>query len=127
MTSLKQLFDAQLKDPEFVREYQALEDEFSLATALISARRQAKMTQSDVADKMQTSQSYIAKLEGGRVSPTLRALQRYAKATHTHLKLTFEPRAREALTLPQAQAAPSEGGEQVGARTDPFVPSAANR
>ena len=80
-----------MKDPEFVAEYEALEEEFSLASALISARSQADMTQEDVAKKMATSQSYIAKLEGGAVSPTMKALKRYAAATGSRLKIVFEP------------------------------------
>lgn len=80
-----------MKDPEFVKEYDALEEEFSLASALISARSQADMTQQDVAEKMATSQSYIAKLEGGAISPSMKALKRYAAATGSRLKIVFEP------------------------------------
>ena len=80
-----------MKDPEFVKEYEALEEEFSLASAMIAARAHADMTQQDVAEKMETSQSYIAKLEGGAVSPTMKALKRYAEATGSRVKITFEP------------------------------------
>lgn len=91
MTDINELFDEWKKDPEFIKEYDALEEEFSLASALISARSQADMTQEDVAKKMATSQSYIAKLEGGAVSPTMKALKRYAAATGSRLKIVFEP------------------------------------
>lgn len=91
MTDLEELKKEWMKDPEFVKEYEALEEEFSLASALISARAQADMTQQDVAEKMETSQSYIAKLEGGTVSPTMKALKRYAAATGSRLKIVFEP------------------------------------
>jgi len=91
MTDVKQLLDEVKKDPFFIKEYEALEEEFSLASALISARVQADMTQQDVAEKMATSQSYIAKLEGGAVSPTMKALRRYADATGSRLKIVFEP------------------------------------
>lgn len=80
-----------MQDPDFVKEYEALEEEFSLASAMIAARAHADMTQQDVAAKMETSQSYIAKLEGGAVSPTMKALKRYAKATGSRVKITFEP------------------------------------
>jgi ribosome-binding protein aMBF1 (putative translation factor) len=91
MTDVNELFDEWKKDPEFMKEYEALEEEFSLASALITARSQADMTQEDVAKKMATSQSYIAKLEGGAVSPTMKALKRYAAATGSRLKIVFEP------------------------------------
>ncbi|MCB1457946.1 MAG: helix-turn-helix transcriptional regulator [Nitratireductor sp.] len=90
MTNVKTLIEDWKKDPEFVREYEALEEEFSLASALISARARADMTQEQVAEKMRTSQSYIAKLESGRVSPSMKALQRYAAATGTRLKISLE-------------------------------------
>ncbi len=80
-----------MKNPEFVKEYEALEEEFSLVSALIAARSEADMTQQEVAEKMETSQSYIAKLEGGAVSPSMKALKRYAAATGSRLKISFEP------------------------------------
>lgn len=55
-------------------EYEGLADQFSIAEALIRARTEAQMTQSEVADKMRTSQSYVAKLDGGQVSPSMKAL-----------------------------------------------------
>ena len=79
-----------MQAPEFVKEYEALEEEFSLASAMIAARAHADMTQQDVAAKMETSQSYIAKMEGGAVSPTMKALKRYAEATGSRVKITFE-------------------------------------
>jgi ribosome-binding protein aMBF1 (putative translation factor) len=80
------------KDPAFVAAYDALEEEFALASALIDARAKANMTQEQVAERMKTSQSYVAKLEGSRVSPTLKALKRYAEATGSTLKISFVPR-----------------------------------
>ena len=91
MTDVNDLFEKWKKDPEFLKEYEALEEEFSLASALIAARANADMTQQDVAKKMETSQSYIAKLEGGEVSPTMKALKRYAAATGSRIKIVFEP------------------------------------
>ena len=55
-------------------EYDGLADQFSIAEALIRARTEAQMTQSEVAEKMCTSQSYVAKLDGGQVSPSMKAL-----------------------------------------------------
>ncbi len=71
-------------------EYEALAEAFSFAEALIRARSEADLTQTQVADRMRTSQSYVAKLEGGRVSPSIKALQRYAAATGTRLKISLE-------------------------------------
>nr|WP_281721914.1 helix-turn-helix transcriptional regulator [Nitrosomonas nitrosa] len=79
-----------LKRADVRAEYDALAEEFSIAEALIRARSEADMTQAQVAAKMQTSQSYVAKLEGGQVSPSMKALQRYAEATGARLKISLE-------------------------------------
>ena len=90
MTKLNELKEGWLKRPNFKTEYDALAEEFSIAETLIRARVEANMTQEQVAEKMQTSQSYVAKLESGRVSPSMKALQRYAAATGSRLKISFE-------------------------------------
>lgn len=80
-----------LEDPAFRAEYEALEDEFALASALIEARGRAGMTQAQVAEAMGTTQAVIARLEGGRVKPSTRTLERFARATRTRLSIRFEP------------------------------------
>jgi ribosome-binding protein aMBF1 (putative translation factor) len=80
-----------LNDPKYRREYEALEEEFSLVAALIEARTRAGLTQEQVAQRMQTTQAVIARLEGGGSKPSTRTLERYAEATGTRLKITFEP------------------------------------
>ena len=79
-----------MKDPEFRAEYDVLEEEFALASALIHARGEADMTQEDVAKAMGTTQAIVARLESGRVMPSTRTLQRFAKATGTRLRIAFE-------------------------------------
>jgi len=71
------------KDPEYVAAYDALEEEFALASALIKARSDADLTQEQVAAVMGTTQAFVARLESGRVLPSTRTLERFAKATHT--------------------------------------------
>jgi DNA-binding XRE family transcriptional regulator len=80
-----------LKDPELRAEYEALEPEFALASALIEARSRAGMTQAQVAEAMGTTQAAIARLEDGLVKPSTRTLERFAKATGTRLHIRFEP------------------------------------
>ena len=78
------------KDAEYVSEYEALEKEFALASALIKARSEADMTQEQVAEAMGTTQAVVARLESGKVLPSTRTLERFAKATRTRLRITFE-------------------------------------
>ena len=83
-----------LKDPELRAEYDDLEEEFSLASSLIGARSRAGMTQEQVAKVMGTTQAVIARLEGGRVKPSTRTLERFARATGTRLRIRFEAEQR---------------------------------
>lgn len=78
-------------DPEFIREREALEDEFTVADAMIRARIAADLTQAQLAERMGVSQPAIAKLESGK-SVSLNTLKRYAQATGTKLKVEFIPR-----------------------------------
>jgi ribosome-binding protein aMBF1 (putative translation factor) len=78
------------RNPDYAAAYDALEDEFALAEALIQARGAARMTQEQVAEKMGTTQAQIAKMEGGRTIPSTRTLQRFAEATGTRLRISFE-------------------------------------
>jgi transcriptional regulator with XRE-family HTH domain len=79
-----------MKDPKYRREYKALEEEFSLTAAMIEARSRAGMTQEQVARRMKTTQAAIARLESRGGRPSTRTLQRYAKATGTRLRISFE-------------------------------------
>ncbi len=87
---LSALSDEWFKNPDFVREYDALEEEFALATALIKARADADLTQEEIARRMGTTQSAIARLEGGKSRPSTATLAKFAKATGTRLRVSFE-------------------------------------
>lgn len=77
-------------DPEFVRAYDELEGEFAVLKAVSEARRKSRLSQSEIAKHMRTSQTAVARLESGRGNPSVKTLQRYAAATGTRLKITFE-------------------------------------
>ena len=80
-----------MKDPEYRREYDALEEEFALMVEVAKARTRAGLSQSELARRMKTTQSTIARLESGRGLPSTRTLGRFAKATGHRLKISFEP------------------------------------
>jgi ribosome-binding protein aMBF1 (putative translation factor) len=79
-----------MQNPDFKAAYNALEDEFTFAAALIKARGDADMTQEQVAKAMGTTQAVVARLESGRALPSTRTLERFAKATGTRLRICFE-------------------------------------
>jgi transcriptional regulator with XRE-family HTH domain len=91
MTKLDDLHKKWMKEPAYKQAYDALEEEFALASALHRARDAAHMTQEDVAKAMGTTQTVIARLESGRFMPSTRTLQRFARATGMRLRISFEP------------------------------------
>lgn len=77
-------------DPAYRAEYEALGPEFEMARALIEARSEAGLTQEEVARRMGTKQALVSRLESGRLHPTTRTLERFARATGTRLRIRFE-------------------------------------
>jgi transcriptional regulator with XRE-family HTH domain len=80
-----------MKDAQYRKAYDALEDEFALAAQVAKARIRAGLSQAELARRMQTTQSTIARLESGRGRPSTRTLDRFAKATGHRLRISFEP------------------------------------
>ena len=72
-----------LADCELRAAYDALADEFDLARELIAARVRAGLTQAEVAERMGTTQSVVARLESGAQMPSVNTLLKFAKATRS--------------------------------------------
>ena len=75
-TTVDDLHKKWMNNPKYRREYEALEEEFSLAAALIEARARAGLTQEQVAQRMKTTQAVVARLEGGDSMPSTRTLEK---------------------------------------------------
>ncbi len=78
------------KDPKVKAEYDALANEYALARELIAARTRAGLSQEEVAKRMGTTQSAVARLESGKRPPSMRTMQRFAQAVGGHLVLRIE-------------------------------------
>lgn len=91
MTDVEKFFEEQMKDPEFKREYDALENEFSIAEAIIHARAEAGLTQKELSAKTGIYQADISKMERGNGNPSLRTLKRLAEGLGMKLKIEFVP------------------------------------
>lgn len=78
-----------LKDPKLKAEYDKLEPEFAVLSAIIEARMKKGLTQATLAQKMGTTQSAISRLEKGNVSPTVDFLKKLADATGSRLDIRF--------------------------------------
>ena len=80
MKTLKALKTELLAHPDPRAAYEAQAAEYAMARELIAARTRAGLTQADVAQRMGTTQSTVARLEAGKAAPSLRSVQRYAQA-----------------------------------------------
>jgi DNA-binding XRE family transcriptional regulator len=74
MKSYKEFRKEILSEPLTSQEFEENKREFEIARSLIQARRKAHMTQKEVAEKMHTSQSQVARLESGEHFPSLKTL-----------------------------------------------------
>mgnify|MGYP006301179107 FL=1 len=79
-----------MNDPEYAKNYQDQDEEFSIARELILARTRIGLTQEEVARRMGTTQSAVARMESGKPLPSLRSLKRYAQATDSKIKISLE-------------------------------------
>lgn len=86
MRSFEAFKRTMLKNPAIKKEYDALEEEFALIGELLGARTKAKLTQAQVARRMGTSQSAVARMESGR-TPSLTSLKKYAKAVGRRVEI----------------------------------------
>jgi transcriptional regulator with XRE-family HTH domain len=71
------------------REYDALAEEFELLDEILKARAEAGLTQAQVAARIGTTQSVVARLESdiGKHSPSIATLKRYASALGYRLQV----------------------------------------
>jgi ribosome-binding protein aMBF1 (putative translation factor) len=91
MTKVSDLHQKWMKNKQYRKAHDDLAAEFALARAVIAARVTAGLTQEQLAQRMDTTQSVIARLESGRTRPSTQTLERLAAATGTRLKISFEP------------------------------------
>jgi antitoxin component HigA of HigAB toxin-antitoxin module len=85
--SIKDLKAELLANPAVRQAYDEQAPENELARELIAARMQAGLTQGDVAARMGTTQSVVARIESGRGTPSMRTVQRFASAVGDSLNL----------------------------------------
>ena len=89
MDDFDRLLEEQLKDPEFKKEYDALEPQFTVIQAIIDARRKEGITQKELSERTGIAQGDISKLENGSANPSVKTLERIAAALGKKLKIEF--------------------------------------
>ena len=94
MKTFEEYKKQQMKDPEFVKEYEAIQPEMDVIRAIVNARTSQNLTQSELAKRTGINQADISKLENGTRNPTLNLLKRLADGMGMSLKIEFVPKAK---------------------------------
>lgn len=81
-----------MKNPGFRREYEKLQPHFEIASRIIEARVKRKISQEQLAKRMDTGQAVISRLEGANAKPSLSLIQRLADALNLKVELKLTPR-----------------------------------
>lgn len=81
----------QLMNPEFKKEYDALQPERAIIQAIIDARKQSGLTQKELSERTGITQGDISKLERGNANPSIKTLQRLAAGMGMTVKVEFVP------------------------------------
>lgn len=85
MTNWKTFKNELMKDKEFAVEYEKQRPKYELISQLIGARTKNGLTQEQLAKKIGTKQSAIARLESGNTNPSVGFLEKFAVATGSKL------------------------------------------
>lgn len=87
--NFRETLNEQLKDPEFKKEWDALEPEYQIIKAMLEAREEQGVTQKQLANITGIPQADISRLENGNANPSLKTLKRLAEGMGMKLKLEF--------------------------------------
>ena len=88
MRSFRELRDEELaRDPELRAEYERLKPVYHVVSQLIAARKEAGLSQAEIAAKLGTKQSSISRLEYAPKFPSFELLQRYNQVVGQTLTL----------------------------------------
>ncbi len=89
MSEFDDFLAEQLNDEDFLKEYDALEPEFTIMQAMIDARTSEGLTQKELSIRSGIAQGDISKLENGNGNPSVRTLRRLANAMGKKLRIEF--------------------------------------
>lgn len=92
MKTLNTYLQEQLQDPEFAKEYEAIQPEMDIIKAIVEARTSQHLTQKELAERTGINQADISKLENGTRNPSIHLLKRLADGMGMTLKIEFVPK-----------------------------------
>ena len=92
MKTFEEYKKQKMQDPEFVKEYEAIQPEMDVIRAIVNARTSQNLTQNELAKRTGINQADISKLENGTRNPSINLLKRLAEGMGMSLKIEFVPK-----------------------------------
>ena len=92
MQTLNTYLQEQLQNPEFAKEYEAIQPEMDIIKVIVEARTSQHLTQKELAERAGIHQADISKLENGTRNPSTNLLKRLADVMGMTLKIEFIPK-----------------------------------
>jgi len=89
MTDFDEHLAEKLKNPEFKKWYDYYGKQLELSYSILQMRKKQKMTQAELAKKLQTKQSNVARMESGQQNFTLSMLHKIAVVFGHDLTVKF--------------------------------------
>lgn len=91
-TNFNTYLDEQMKDQAFAERFERAGEAWDIALQIAALRKQAGLSQKDLARELKTSQQQISRLESPAYEGhSLSMLRRVAEALDAELKISFEP------------------------------------
>jgi ribosome-binding protein aMBF1 (putative translation factor) len=78
--------------PEYRASYERTRQAYEIGRQVREAREARGLTQAELAARMDTTQSVIARLEAGGAEPRFNTLERVARALDSELVVSFRPK-----------------------------------
>ncbi len=90
-TNFDSYLEQQMQDPEFAARFNRAGEAWDVALQITDLRRQAGLSQKELAKLLKTSQQQISRLESpGYEGHSLSMLRRVAEALHARVRVVFE-------------------------------------
>ena len=89
MDDFTRLLNESLKNPEFKKEWDALDPEYQVMRAMAQARRESGLTQKQLSERTGINQSNLSRIESGDINPSVATLNRIATAMGKKLIIAF--------------------------------------
>ncbi|HCC60084.1 MAG: hypothetical protein A2402_01235 [Candidatus Staskawiczbacteria bacterium RIFOXYC1_FULL_37_43] len=88
-TDFQEILKKELRNPEFKKYYDEYGRQLEIAYQILKLRKKKKLSQAQLAKKIGTKQSNIARIESGQQNFSIDTLEKIAEALNCQLEVNF--------------------------------------